>query len=192
MANSNNKIIQFKPRKKNNSKLLYIIAVGILCLLGLFFYRNYIINVLYNNKIISFELFVVLIIIIPLLKERKEKEHILQLANGEIEVSPEEILRMKRHRTVKDYEGVYVIYNASKHKYYVGQSIHVMSRIAQHFNGHGNGDVYVDYRNGDSFTIKVIKLEGSGFKSLNSLEKRAISAYNAYYRGYNKTRGNRG
>ena len=59
-----------------------------------------------------------------------------------------------------------------------------------HFTGKGNGDVYYDYKSGDQFTIKMISLENSGFYDLNSLEKSAISKYNAYYKGYNKTRGN--
>ena len=55
----------------------------------------------------------------------------------------------------------------------------------------GNDDVYVDYKYGDYFTIRMVALENSGFNSLNELEKNAIAKYNAYSRGYNKTRGNR-
>ena len=58
--------------------------------------------------------------------------------------------------------------------------------------GLGNGDVYADYKYGDKFTIKTIKLENSGFRTLNELERNTIKTYSAYSRGYNKTRGNKG
>ena len=76
--------------------------------------------------------------------------------------------------------------------YYVGQSVKLIGRVNNHFTGHGNGDVYADWKNGDKFTIKMIKLEGSGYSSLNALEKDMIRAFNAYTKGYNKTRGNMG
>ena len=87
--------------------------------------------------------------------------------------------------------GVYVIYNATRGMYYVGQAKRLYFRVNQHFTGHGNGDVYADYKYGDIFTIKIIALANSGFSTLNELEKEAITYYDAYRRGYNKTRGNR-
>lgn len=74
---------------------------------------------------------------------------------------------------------------------YVGQAVKVFQRVNQHFQGRGNGDVYADYKYGDDFVIKMIALRDSGFASLDELERQTIQAYNAYYRGYNKTRGNR-
>ena len=53
-------------------------------------------------------------------------------------------------------------------------------------------DIYADYKYGDEFTIRLIALKGSGFKTLNELERNAIAAYRAYDKGYNKTRGNKG
>ena len=38
----------------------------------------------------------------------------------------------------------------------------------------------------------MIALENSGFTTLNELERNTIATYNAYAKGYNKTRGNRG
>ena len=76
--------------------------------------------------------------------------------------------------------------------YYVGQGKKVFQRVNNHFTGHGNGDVYADYKYGDDFTIKMIALETSGFKTLNELERNTIMTYNAYSRGYNKTKGNKG
>lgn len=90
------------------------------------------------------------------------------------------------------FTGVYILYNTSKNKYYVGQSVNVFRRINQHFTGHGNTGVYYDYLAGDKFMVKAIPLIESGYTSLNSLERDTIAAYNAYYKGYNGTRGNRG
>lgn len=52
--------------------------------------------------------------------------------------------------------------------------------------------MYADYKYGDEFTIKMIALENSGYKTLNELERNTISVYNAFSKGYNKTRGNKG
>lgn len=95
------------------------------------------------------------------------------------------------YSTSRNFAGVYILHNESKDKYYIGQSKTVLNRVNNHFTGKGNGDVYVDYRNGDQFKIQLIPLENSGFDDLNSLERHFIKRYNAYGRGYNRTRGNR-
>lgn len=76
--------------------------------------------------------------------------------------------------------------------YYVGQGKKVFQRVNNHFTGHGNGDVYADYKYGDKFTIKMIALSKSGFSTLNELERNTIRTYDAFSKGYNKTRGNKG
>ena len=67
----------------------------------------------------------------------------------------------------------------------------IFDRVNAHFTGKGNGDVYADYKYGDEFTIKMISLEKSGYRSLNELERHTIMTYNAFSKGYNKTRGNK-
>ena len=71
----------------------------------------------------------------------------------------------------------------------MGQGKAVLDRVNHHFSGRGNGDVYADYKYGDFFTIKMIKLENSGFYTLNELERNTIAYYDAYNKGYNRTRG---
>ena len=133
---------------------------------------------------------------------RKDVKHrIRDLARNAVEMSPEEFFKL-RSRTEDggraytsgkyDYAGVYILYNKTQNKYYVGQAQAVLSRINQHLTGHGNGDVYADYKYGDRFIITSVRLRGSGYKTLNELERHAISVYNAYSKGYNKTRGNQG
>ena len=90
-----------------------------------------------------------------------------------------------------EFTGIYILYNKTQDKYYVGQSVHVLSRVNQHLTGHGNGDIYADYKNGDEFTVQTISLVASGYESLNDLERDAIFTYDAFNSGYNRTRGNR-
>ena len=87
--------------------------------------------------------------------------------------------------------GVYILFNSTQNKYYVGQGKEILNRVNAHFTGKGNGDVYADYKYGDKFTIKMIGLKGSGFSSLNDLERNTILTYGSFSSGYNKTRGNK-
>lgn len=150
-------------------------------------------------------LLILLIIIrffIPIVRTIRIKSRIKKLANSALNVTPNEFFKIrnasnggrgKKHISTKnDFAGVYILYNHDKNMYYVGQGKRVFQRVNSHFTGHGNGDVYADYKYGDNFTIKMIALQNSGFKTLNELERNTIATYNAYAKGYNKTRGNKG
>lgn len=89
-----------------------------------------------------------------------------------------------------DMVGVYIIYNQTKNMYYVGQAKRLFFRVKQHFTGRGNGDVYADYKYGDSFLIRLVTLRESGYDDLDRLERDLIAKYHAYSHGYNKTAGN--
>lgn len=106
--------------------------------------------------------------------------------------TPREFLAARARLTANgDFTGVYVIHNTTRNLYYVGQSVRVVGRVTQHLTGHGNGDVYADLKYGDAFEISVVSLTQSGYESLDALERDAIDAFDAYGRGYNRTRGNR-
>ena len=134
-------------------------------------------------------------------KKEKINQQIDDLANNVLEMTPEEFMKMRAtsfggrgrpsYALTKNFAGVYILFNQSKNMYYVGQGKQVLNRVNAHFTGKGNGDVYADYKYGDSFTIKMIALENSGFDTLNELERHTIARYNAFSKGYNKTRGNR-
>ena len=127
-------------------------------------------------------------------------QKITKLSNNEIELSVSDFLRMRNQtfggqgspQYVKDkqFPGVYILFNKTKNMYYVGQAQYIFDRVNAHFTGKGNGDVYADYKYGDEFTIKMISLKKSGYRSLNELERHTIMTYNAFSKGYNKTRGN--
>ena len=104
-------------------------------------------------------------------------------------ITPDEFFEIKEMKK-GDAVGVYVIRNETKGMYYVGQAKRLFFRINQHFTGHGNGDVYADYKYGDDFSIRIITLSDSGYKDLDLLEKDLIEMYDANNSGYNKTMGN--
>lgn len=127
-------------------------------------------------------------------------QKIKDLASGSIEISVKEFFNLRKlkcfnkkniYMNNSSFSGVYILLNKTKNMYYVGQGKNIYNRVNNHFTGKGNGDVYADYKYGDTFTIKLIDLSNSGFNNLNDLERETILAYKAYSRGYNKTRGNR-
>ena len=135
------------------------------------------------------------------IQKAKIRKQIQGLADNSLEMSPEEFMEMRRksfggrghpsYALTLNFAGVYILYNKTKNIYYVGQGKEVLNRVNAHLTGKGNGDVYADYKYGDTFTIKIIALSSSGFSSLNELERYTIMTYNSYTTGYNKTRGNR-
>ena len=152
--------------------------------------------------LLIYVLLMVFVVAYIVIKKQEIDDKIEGLANNTIEMTPEEFMEMrntsfggrgrKSYALTQNFAGVYILYNKTKDMYYVGQGKQVLNRVNSHFTGKGNGDVYADYKYGDEFTIRMIALENSGFKTLNELERNTISYYNAFADGYNKTRGNRG
>lgn len=123
-----------------------------------------------------------------------------RIANNEMEMTPYQFFSLREKRmngkmlmNNYNFAGIYILCNKTKNKHYVGQSKDVFNRVNEHFgeSGSGNKQVYVDYKMGDKFTIKMLSLEKSGFSNLNELESFAIERYDAFSKGYNKTKGNR-
>ncbi len=144
-------------------------------------------------------IFVIIVLTIKIRRKRKINRMIRKLAQKAPNMSPKEFFK-ERNQKLKEtktssefeFEGVYVIYNITRFKYYVGQATKIYSRVNNHFTGKGNGDVYADYKYKNLFMIQLLPLKNSGFKTLNELEREAIAHYKAYKRGYNKTKGNAG
>lgn len=134
-------------------------------------------------------------------KKAAIREQITKLANNELEITPDEFFDIRKasfgrrgrpsYTLTKNFAGVYILHNKTKNMYYVGQGKEVLNRVNSHFTGKGNGDVYADYKYGDVFTIRMIGLAESGYATLNDLERDTILTYDAFAKGYNKTRGNR-
>lgn len=159
----------------------------------------------YIPLIIAFIVIYIVIIIGVIYFVHKKKLHIKKqirgLVNNTLEMTPEEFFKMRNtsfggrgrpsYALTQNFAGVYILFNATKNMYYVGQGKEVLNRVNAHFTGKGNGDVYADYKYGDKFTIKMIALKKSGFSTLNELERNTIMTYDSFAAGYNKTRGNR-
>ncbi len=147
-------------------------------------------------------IFITFIITFYLINKKKKEinKKIDELASGVVEYTPEEFFDLRnfsfggknkpKYTLTKNFAGVYIIYNKTKDMYYIGQSLKILNRVNNHFTGKGNGDVYADYKYGDKFTIKMIALDKSGYDSLNALERDIINKYDAFSKGYNKTKGN--
>lgn len=93
-------------------------------------------------------------------------------------------------RRSEDFTGVYCLYNADRKMAYVGQAKKVLWRVRQHISGNGCVEWYQDYRAGNTMTITLFPLSGSGIASLDQLEQDIIRQYDSYEHGYNKTGGN--
>lgn len=84
--------------------------------------------------------------------------------------------------------GVYIIYNYTKNKAYVGQSKNMGNRVRSHLNGNGgNKDVYMDNSRGNIFYVSFI---GITTNDLNRCEADTIMLFRGFRTGYNSTRGN--
>ena len=147
--------------------------------------------------VVAVVLLVFIVVIVKVISKDRTREKIEKLAENNGEVTPEELLELKQAtlktgggKTADDFVGVYIICNQTQELYYVGQAKKVLLRASSHFEGHGNGDIYADYKYGDRFRIKTIALSKSGYDSLDRLEKDTIETYGAYDNGYNRTRGN--
>ena len=121
---------------------------------------------------------------------RAMQENMDDFLNRSETITPEEFFEIKQQQK-GDVVGVYIIHNETNDQYYVGQAKRLFFRINQHFTGHGNGDVYADYKYGDDFSIKIIRLSESGYDDIDQLEKDMIERYHAFSAGYNRTSGNK-
>lgn len=83
-------------------------------------------------------------------------------------------------------QGVYIIHNKNKDKYYVGKSENIIDSSYSHFNKSGDYDIYADYVYNDDFVIRLIFLEMSDYITLNALQRDYIAHYNSIEYGYNK------
>lgn len=106
----------------------------------------------------------------------RESKKELKIDNrGSIEVTPSEFFILNKNS--QSFSGVYILYNHTKEIYYIEQSESVYPVVNNHFIGCGDMDIYADYKYGDKFTIRLIPLKDSGFKTLNELEQNFILLY---------------
>lgn len=83
--------------------------------------------------------------------------------------------------------GVYVLYNATKNKYYVGQAKQIYKRIRDHFQVE---DIARDFLNGDNITATFLTANelGEDYR-MDHIERVGIDLFDAEKSGYNKKQG---
>lgn len=116
----------------------------------------------------------------------KQQEKLLGIRQSLLEDDPqivasaEEFMAQRKALTQQgEITGIFIVHNATKDLYYVGQSAKAIDRAAIQFLGRGNCDVYADYKYGDSFNVRIVPLSESGYESLNELKRAAIQALEA-------------
>ena len=92
---------------------------------------------------------------------------------------------------LNDKKGVYVIWNKTKDKHYVGQSKDLGKRLNQHFsNGEVRNVIFArDWYSNDCFYYKYLLCQTKD--ELDALERQKIDEFNAFDKGYNGTGGNK-
>ncbi|MCL2621605.1 MAG: GIY-YIG nuclease family protein [Firmicutes bacterium] len=84
--------------------------------------------------------------------------------------------------------GLYIIYNQTKNKYYVGQAKQLFKRIRDHF---AVEQMAIDYLQGDQLHFKFLTAnELDADYRLDHVEKTGIEIFQSDIKGYNKTVGN--
>lgn len=133
-----------------------------------------------------FGLFLFLDGLLIILIASKQQEALLKLRQSLLEDDPQiaasadEFMSQRKALTQQgEITGIFIVHNATKDLYYVGQSAKAIDRAAIQFLGRGNSDVYADYKYGDSFSVRIVPLSESGYESLNELKRAAIQALEA-------------
>lgn len=143
------------------------------------------------NRIPSFPLailglFIFLNGLLIILIASKQQEKLLELRQSLLEDDPQivtsaEEFMSQRKALIQQGEitGIFIVHNATKDLYYVGQSAKAIDWAAIQFLGRGNCNVYADYKYGDSFDVRIVPLSGSEYDNLNELKRAAIQALEA-------------
>lgn len=133
-----------------------------------------------------FGLFLFLDGLLIILIASKQQEALLKLRQSLLEDDPQiaasadEFMSQRKALTQQgEITGIFIVHNATKDLYYVGQSAKAIDRAAIQFLGRGNCDVYADYKYGDSFSVRIVPLSESGYESLNELKRAATQALEA-------------
>lgn len=120
-------------------------------------------------------------------KQKLKNMSIEEIQNGFEDIN---VILSNMNAFQEDSTGIYILHNFTKNKYYVGQGKNVNRRMLDHFTkSKSKNSILKDYKQGDLFEYKQIKLIESGFDNINELEKAYINYYNSIDKGYNSASG---
>lgn len=125
-------------------------------------------------------------------KKQKVQKAIREWATGKSTITPKEFFKIRNAKirrsfisSGEEFMGVYVAANEDKGFCYVGQSQRVLQAVNSLFTGHGNMQVFTDYKKGDQFTIRTFAIENTRYDSLSQLKRAVMERSAKVYRLYN-------
>lgn len=120
-------------------------------------------------------------------------ETVNTLKDGAAEISAKYFLRVRRYKQGRkiimnqyDFEGVFILHNITKDKYYIGKSKNVLKRLGQILIGSGNEEIRNDFNQGNEIAIKATSLNACGCKTASELEEKMLKDYSDDTIWYNK------
>ncbi len=86
-----------------------------------------------------------------------------------------------------DLVGMFILYNQTKDKYFVGADHRVFDGITWQIDGHGFINVYADIQSGDDWEVRIIPIHKTNYKNIEDMWYDGLSVFRANYegRGYN-------
>lgn len=109
-------------------------------------------------------------------------DHTTELTTARVAKIIEKYMSNPTYDQKHNYKGLYVLYNTTKKKYFVGVDEHVLDAVMWQLSGKGYTDVYADVRAGDVFVVRTIpysKLKQMGYADLQGLWSIAVMAFKA-------------
>lgn len=119
---------------------------------------------------------------------KQTKEHLQEKLKNQIDAKNWKPLESVLKSADKGGTGIYILYNETKNKYYVGQAKQIFKRVRDHFIIE---DIALDHLAGDKIVFKFLTAnELDADYRLDHIEKTGIEIFNSDKAGYNKTTGN--
>lgn len=151
----------------------------------------------YSTFYIILGIFCILVIISTIYLRCRIHKMVLETVNtlkdGAAEISAKDFLRVRRYKQGRkiimnqyDFEGVFILHNITKDKYYIGKSKNVLKRLGQILIGSGNEEIRNDFTQGNEIAIKATSLNASSCKTTSELEEIMLKEYSDGTVWYNK------
>ncbi len=91
----------------------------------------------------------------------------------------------KKELITADITGIYVLYNITRDKVYVGKSTRLYERVSSHFlyNTGGSVSIYLNHRNGNEFRVEIFEFDSKRFSTLDEMKNYYINDCKTRFRG---------
>lgn len=121
----------------------------------------------------------------PVKQDLQEQEgntegEIHALVKGTMMMTSEEFKHVWENGKRESVTGVYILHNMSKNSHFIGQSNKALHAVYDHFTGRGDTTVYRDYKNGDVWTVRIVRLVDSPYDNLDDLEDYVVNLFGGH------------